>query len=41
MDDFGINAEFLIDLDKQIPAGAGLGGGSSDAGAMLRMMAAL
>jgi len=38
---FDLNAEVLLGLDKAIPAGAGLGGGSSDAGAVLRMMAAL
>jgi 4-diphosphocytidyl-2-C-methyl-D-erythritol kinase len=37
--EFGIRAEVRITLQKQIPVGAGLGGGSSDAGAILRMMA--
>jgi 4-diphosphocytidyl-2-C-methyl-D-erythritol kinase len=41
MDEFGIRAEVLIRLQKEIPAGAGLGGGSSDAGTVLRMMAKL
>jgi 4-diphosphocytidyl-2-C-methyl-D-erythritol kinase len=39
--EFGINAEVLLNLHKKIPIGAGLGGGSSDAGTVLRMMAAL
>jgi 4-diphosphocytidyl-2-C-methyl-D-erythritol kinase len=39
--EFGLQADVLIKLHKEIPAGAGLGGGSSDAGAVLRIMGKL
>lgn len=41
MTEFAISGELRIDLKKTIPAGAGLGGGSSDAGTVLRMLAQL
>ena len=41
MHEFGISADVATDLHKTIPAGAGLGGGSSDAGTVLRMMATM
>src|SRR5713226_2655067 len=41
MAEFGLEAEVLLDLHKNIPVGAGLGGGSSYACTVLRMIATL
>lgn len=41
MAEFAVTGEVLIDLHKEIPAGAGLGGGSSDAATVLLMMSTL